>query len=218
LEGGTVTTNSGELRWPVSLATILVIALQLLLPDRLSLNFQNSILIIEILLVLFIIISNPHRIAQHKSHLWYSGIVLNLVMTISNIAGVIKLIDLLVHGKISDPKQLLFSGGSIWISNMVIFSLWYWEIDGGGAGYRFQSEKYTPDFLFTQMSNPQFAKPNWKPVYLDYFYLSLTNSSAFSPTDVLPLSRIAKSLMSIQSLISMLTLLLIVARAVNILN
>jgi len=213
-----VTTNSGELRWPVSLATILVIALQLLLPDRLSLNFQNSILIIEILLVLFIIISNPHRIAQHKSHLWYSGIVLNLVMTISNIAGVIKLIDLLVHGKISDPKQLLFSGGSIWISNMVIFSLWYWEIDGGGAGYRFQSEKYTPDFLFTQMSNPQFAKPNWKPVYLDYFYLSLTNSSAFSPTDVLPLSRIAKSLMSIQSLISMLTLLLIVARAVNILN
>lgn len=213
-----MTTNSGELRWPVSLATILVIALQLLLPDRLSLNFQNSILIIEILLVLFIIISNPHRIAQHKSHLWYSGIVLNLVMTISNIAGVIKLIDLLVHGKISDPKQLLFSGGSIWISNMVIFSLWYWEIDGGGAGYRFQSEKYTPDFLFTQMSNPQFAKPNWKPVYLDYFYLSLTNSSAFSPTDVLPLSRIAKSLMSIQSLISMLTLLLIVARAVNILN
>jgi uncharacterized membrane protein len=213
-----VTTNSGELRWPVSLATILVIALQLLLPDRLSLNFQNLILIIEILLVLFIIISNPHRIAQHKSHLWYSGIVLNLVMTISNIAGVIKLIDLLVHGKISDPTQLLFSGGSIWISNMVIFSLWYWEIDGGGAGYRFQSEKYTPDFLFTQMSNPQFAKPNWKPVYLDYFYLSLTNSSAFSPTDVLPLSRIAKSLMSIQSLISMLTLLLIVARAVNILN
>ena len=213
-----MTTNSGELRWPVSLATILVITLQLLLPDRLSLNFQNSILIIEILLVLFIIISNPHRIAQHKSHLWYSGIVLNLVMTISNIAGVIKLIELLVHGKISDPKQLLFSGGSIWISNMVIFSLWYWEIDGGGAGYRFQSEKYTPDFLFTQMSNPQFAKPKWKPVYLDYFYLSLTNSSAFSPTDVLPLSRIAKSLMSIQSLISMLTLLLIVARAVNILN
>ncbi|MEI7798125.1 MAG: hypothetical protein WCI68_05110 [Actinomycetes bacterium] len=213
-----MTTNSGELRWPVSLATILVITLQLLLPDRLSLNFQNSILIIEILLVLFIIISNPHRIAKHKSHLWYSGIVLNLVMTISNIAGVIKLIDLLVHGKISDPTQLLFSGGSIWISNMVIFSLWYWEIDGGGAGYRFQSEKYIPDFLFTQMSNPQFAKPDWKPVYLDYFYLSLTNSSAFSPTDVLPLSRIAKSLMSMQSLISMLTLLLIVARAVNILN
>lgn len=213
-----MSTNSGELRWPVSLATILVITLQLLLPDRLSLNFQDFILIIEILLVLFIIISNPNRIAQHKSHLWYSGIALNLVMTISNIAGVIKLIDLLVNGKISDPTQLLFSGGSIWISNMVIFSLWYWEIDGGGAGYRFQSEKYTPDFLFTQMSNPQFAKPNWKPVYLDYFYLSLTNSSAFSPTDVLPLSRIAKSLMSIQSLISMLTLLLIVARAVNILN
>ena len=213
-----MSTNSGELRWPVSLATILVITLQLLLPDRLSLNFQNFILVIEILLVLFIIVSNPNRIAQHKSHLWYSGIALNLVMTISNIAGVIKLIDLLVNGKISDPTQLLFSGGSIWISNMVIFSLWYWEIDGGGAGYRFQSEKYTPDFLFTQMSNPQFAKPNWKPVYLDYFYLSLTNSSAFSPTDVLPLSRIAKSLMSIQSLISMLTLLLIIARAVNILN
>ncbi|MCX6425811.1 MAG: hypothetical protein NTV47_03545 [Actinobacteria bacterium] len=213
-----MSTNSGELRWPVSLATILVITLQLLLPDRLSLNFQDFILIIEILLVLFIIISNPNRIAQHKSHLWYSGIALNLVMTISNIAGVIKLIDLLVNGKISDPAQLLFSGGSIWISNMVIFSLWYWEIDGGGSGFRSQSEKYNPDFLFTQMSNPGFAKPNWKPVYLDYFYLSLTNSSAFSPTDVLPLSRIAKSLMSIQSLISMLTLLLIVARAVNILN
>ena len=211
-------TKSGELRWPVSLATILVITLQLVLPDRLTLNFQNFILVVEILLLLFIFISNPHRIAQHKSHIWYSGIALNFVMTISNIAGVIKLIDLLVNGKITDPKLLLLSGGSIWISNMVIFSLWYWEIDGGGSGFRSQSEKYQPDFLFTQLSNPGFAKPDWKPVYLDYFYLSLTNSSAFSPTDVLPLSRIAKSLMAIQSLISMLTLFLIVARAVNVLH
>lgn len=210
--------KSGELRWPVSLATILVITLQLVLPNRLTLNFQNFIVIAEILLLLFIFISNPHRIAQHKSHIWYSGIALNFVMTISNIAGVIKLIDLLIHAKISDPTGLLLSGGSIWISNMIIFSLWYWEIDGGGAGVRFQSEKYTPDFLFAQMSNPEFAKPNWKPFYLDYFYLSLTNSSAFSPTDVLPLSRIAKSLMAIQSLISMLTLFLIVARAVNVLH
>ena len=101
---------------------------------------------------------------------------------------------------------------------MIIFSLWYWEIDGGGAGFRFQAKRYTPDFLFTQMSNPEFAKPGWKPFYLDYFYLSLTNSSAFSPTDVLPLSRIAKSLMAIQSLISMVTLFLIVARAVNVLH
>ncbi len=211
-------TKSGELRWPVSLATILVITLQLVLPDRLTLNFQNIILIVEILLLLFIFISNPHRIAQHKSHIWYSGIALNFVMTISNIAGVIKLIDLLVNGKITDPKMLLLSGGSIWISNMVIFSLWYWELDGGGSGLRSQSKKYQPDFLFTQMSNPEFAEPNWKPVYLDYFYLSLTNSSAFSPTDVLPISRIAKFLMAIQSLISMLTLLLIIARAVNVLH
>lgn len=211
-------TKSGELRWPVSVATILVITLQLVLPDRLTLNYQNIILIVEVLLLLFIFISNPHRIAQHKSHIWFSGIALNFVMTISNIAGVIKLIDLLVNGKITEPKLLLLSGGSIWISNMVIFSLWYWEIDGGGSGLRSQSDRYQPDFLFTQMSNPEFANPDWKPVYLDYFYLSLTNSSAFSPTDVLPLSRIAKSLMAIQSLISMLTLFLIVARAVNVLH
>jgi len=213
-----VGTKSGELRWPVSVATILVITLQLVLPDRLTLNYQNIILIVEVLLLLYIFISNPHRIAQHKSHVWFSGIALNFVMTISNIAGVIKLIDLLVNGKITEPKLLLLSGGSIWISNMVIFSLWYWEIDGGGSGLRSQSDRYQPDFLFTQMSNPEFAKPDWKPVYLDYFYLSLTNSSAFSPTDVLPLSRIAKSLMAIQSLISMLTLFLIVARAVNVLH
>ena len=101
---------------------------------------------------------------------------------------------------------------------MIVFALWFWELDGGGPPARLRAPKAPRDFAFIQMTDPEVAPPGWRPRYADYFYTSFTNSSAFSPTDTMPLSRTAKWLMLVESSISLLTLLLVASRAVNILS
>ena len=104
------------------------------------------------------------------------------------------------------------------MANIVIFSLWFWELDRGGPGARAEARKSVPDFLFPQMASPEYGEKDWHPKYFDYFYVSVTNASAFSPTDTAPLSRWAKLLMLVQSLTSLVTVGLVIARAVNILK
>ena len=111
---------------------------------------------------------------------------------------------------------LLINGGAIWLTNVIVFALWYWEFDRGGPAARASARKKLPDFVFTQMTAPELASRDWEPAFLDYLYLSFTNATAFSPTDTLPLSRWAKLTMMFQSGISLVTVALVVARAVNI--
>jgi hypothetical protein len=109
------------------------------------------------------------------------------------------------------------SGVVLWCTNVLLFGLWYWEVDRGGPSARLRNERDVPDFMFPQMISPQWAPPNWMPQLIDYLYLSLTNATAFSPTDTMPMTPTAKWLMSAQSLASLVTVGLVVARAVNIL-
>ena len=139
-------------------------------------------------------------------------------MTLSNTASAAKLIHHLITSQITTASELLASGGSIWLTNIVIFSLWYWDLDRGGPGARAEAKESYPDFIFPQMSDPDYAPRHWHPNFFDYLYVSFTNASAFSPTDVLPLSRWAKMLMLVQSTTSLLTVGLVIARAVNILK
>jgi uncharacterized membrane protein len=113
---------------------------------------------------------------------------------------------------------LLWSGFSIWLANIVIFSLWYWDFDRGGPTARATASDAEPDFLFPQMTDPAYAEPGWHPRYFDYLYVSLTNASAFSPTDTMPLTRWAKLLMGTQSATSLVLVGMVLARAVNILH
>ena len=101
---------------------------------------------------------------------------------------------------------------------MVVFSLWYWEFDRGGPGARAEAIDPYPDFLFPQMTNAEYSPEEWRPTYFDYLFTSYTNASAFSPTDVMPLTRWAKMLMMVQSATSLITVGLVIARAVNILH
>jgi hypothetical protein len=118
----------------------------------------------------------------------------------------------------NSPGPLLVTGGIIWLTNVIVFGLWYWEFDRGGPVSRAHAYKMYPDFLFAQMTTPQLAPPDWEPAFGDYLYLSFTNAAAFSPTDVLPLSRWAKMAMTAQATVSIVTVALVVARAVNILR
>jgi len=210
--------HEGEHRLAVSLVVVLVITLQFLLPRDLSLGFQRYICGLEALLLISLIALTPRRIGKHHAPTRNLSIALTSIMTISNISSAVKLIDGLVQGTIKDANMLLLSGGSIWMANIVIFSLWFWELDRGGPGSRAEARKPLPDFLFPQMSSPEYREKGWHPTFFDYLYISVTNASAFSPTDTAPLSRWAKILMMVQSLTSLVTVGLVIARAVNILK
>jgi hypothetical protein len=113
---------------------------------------------------------------------------------------------------------LVFSAIEIYLTNVIIFGLWYWELDGGGPAARLEARSPYRDFLFPQMNAPKTAPPGWRPTFLDYLYVSLTNATAFSPTDTLPLTRKVKALMGVQCLASLLIVALVAGRAVNILT
>ena len=115
------------------------------------------------------------------------------------------------------PTELIFAAMQIWMTNVIVFGLWYWELDRGGPSARCRTSHREPDFLFPQMSTPAAAPPDWAPMFVDYLYVAFTNATAFSPTDTLPLTTWAKVLMAVQALASLLTVALVAGRAVNIL-
>jgi hypothetical protein len=212
--------TEGEPRWQVSLALAAAIALQLPVTGRLVLLRPIWILpILDLLLLIGLVIANPRRINRETVMLRYASLTLIALISLANAWSAGKLIADIIHGV--GPGQatsLLINGGSIWLTNVLVFALWYWEFDRGGPVARALALKPYPDFQFVQMTSPELAPPGWEPMFGDYFYLAFTNASAFSPTDVMPLSRWAKMLMLAQSAMSLLIVALVIARAINILG
>jgi len=148
-------------------------------------------------------------------------IALLTLVWVFNVLGVLLLVASLVSpsGVHLTGGQLLFTGGGVWLTDVIAFALAFWELDCGGPVARaLATHRATPDFQFPQDENPQLAPVGWSPRLWDYAYLSLTNSIAFSPTDAMPLTRQAKALMAAESTLSAVTILLVAARAVNILQ
>lgn len=211
--------TNGEPRWPASVAVVLAMALQVTLPGRVAAHPRWLLPGIEAILLGGIVAANPTRISRRSAELRTAGIALIGVITVANAWSAARLVDALLQGRATqDPTSLLLTGGSIWLTNVVAFALWYWEMDRGGPAARAHAARPHPDFLFPQMGSPELAPADWEPAFVDYLYLSFTNAAAFSPTDVLPLARWAKLTMLTQSAVSLLTVALVVARAVNTLK
>jgi uncharacterized membrane protein len=213
--------TTGEARWQVALCTAAAIALQIAVPERLVLLRPAWILLaLEGLLLIALVMANPHRINRESRVLRSLSLTLAAVLSLANGWSVARLATNIVQGTQSGtPRALLITGAAIWLTNVIIFALWYWEFDRGGPVARALATKPYPDFLFAQMTSPPDLVPaDWEPAFADYLYLAFTNAAAFSPTDVLPLSRWAKMAMTVQSVISIVTIVLVVARAVNILH
>ncbi|WP_329371739.1 DUF1345 domain-containing protein [Streptomyces sp. NBC_00669] len=209
----------GEPRWAATASVLAVVAIQLVLPDRLVGHPRILVPVVEAALLACLIALNPHRIERGSRTYRVLSLVLTLAIGAANLYSVVLLVRGLAEGTDHTPAgRLLLTGGAIWLINVVIFALAYWELDRGGPAARAHGEQDVPDLLFPQLQSPQLSPPHWEPAYLDYFYLSFTNSTAFSPTDVLPVTRKAKLLMMAQSAVSLVTVVLVVARAVNILN
>ncbi len=172
----------------------------------------------EFVLLLVLFASDPARMSRESPRLRVLGLSLSALVGLSNAIAVVLLVDSLAHGDQTDAVELLRSGGEVWLINMLAFALFYWELDRGGPAARALARHDLPDFLFPQMQSPDMADPDWEPHFVDYLYLAFTNSTAFSPTDVLPLLRWAKLLMMLQAGISVVVVALVVARAVNVLG
>jgi hypothetical protein len=213
--------TQGELRWPVAITTALAIGLQVAVPDKLVLVKPSWILpVAQGALLLILVMANPHRINRQSTTMRSVSLFLGALLTLANVWSVARLAIGITQGNIGrNPGQLLITGGVIWLTNVIVFGLWYWEFDRGGPVARALNlgGRY-PDFQFPQMVSPaEMVPPDWEPAFLDYLYLAFTNASAFSPTDVMPMSRWAKVAMTVQSIISIVTVALVVSRAVNIL-
>ena len=211
-------------RWPASLALLACIALSLILPAEVTISPRWIVPMLE-LLVLIPLLLGRHRHPEEAR--WIRRLTLALIslITVSNALSVALLVHhLLQPGQIPTlGRPLVYSAIIIWSTNVIIFSLWYWEIDRGGPTVRATPTEELPDFLFPQMGldrrmRATMVEPDWRPRYLDYLYVALTNGAAFSPTDAMPLTRRVKSMMALQSVISMVTVIVVAARAVNILN
>jgi uncharacterized membrane protein len=210
----------GEHRWPVSVSIIAAIVLQVLLPPRLTTPLPTAMLpALEGALLIGLAIANPVRIEKRGPTVRALSIALIFLITVANLTSGVLLIRAILEGKAgTSAAPLLASGASIWATNVIAFALWYWEFDRGGPVNRAQGTSRLPDLMFPQMAAPQLAPPEWEPRFVDYLYLSFTNATAFSPTDVMPLARWAKLTMLVQSALSLAVGALVIARAVNILR
>jgi hypothetical protein len=209
----------GELRWTVTIAIAAALALQLTLPDHLVLGPRWLMPSLGGLLLVLFFATNPRPRLDATSRLLRSlGLAIIGTISLANFYSAARLIDSLLNGGVNDPARLLMNGGAIWLTNVIVFALWYWDFDRGGPVARAHALRKYTDFQFPQMENPELAPKDWEPTFVDYLYLSFTNALAFSPTDVMPLSRWAKLTMLLQSLLSVLVVALVIARAVNILK
>jgi uncharacterized membrane protein len=172
------------------------------------------------LVLLALIAADPGRIDRSTALVrWVSRLLLGLLALSAALSTAMLIHVLVVGGALTESaSRLLLVGGDVWISNNIVFALLYWEVDGGGSVARALRPSEYPDLAFPQQMNPDLAPPGWRPMFIDYLYLGITNGLAFSPTDTMPLVPWAKLTMAFQSLISLAILGLVIARAVNILH
>ena len=211
----------GESRIPPALTVTVAIAAQALLSDQLVPGPQFLLPGIEAALLLGLLAADPNRLTRESKDLRLLSIALILVVALGNAWSLVSLVQQLVNGGGVTGRTLLSAAAGGWITHLIVFGLAYWELDRGGplgrAGAR-PAPPY-PDLWFPQDGDAKIAAPaTWHPVLVDYLFVSLTAATAFSPTDTMPLSPRAKLMMGGQSLISLLTIGLVAARAVNILH
>jgi uncharacterized membrane protein len=203
-------------------ATAVAIGLQLPVSGRVLLVRPGWVLpAVQALLLIGIVAANPRRINRESRLLRSAALALAALLSVANAWSAAALVIDISRGK-GPPTAgpLLVTGGAIWLTNVIVFALWYWEFDQGGPVARaLANQPRYPDFLFPNMmvrDDPLLCPKDWEPSFIDYLYLAFTNATAFSPTDTMPMSRWAKLAMTLQSLVSLVTVALVVARAVNI--
>jgi hypothetical protein len=207
-----------EARWPMVAAVVAAIALTVLRPAEVRVAPPWVLPLIEAVLLVALIANDPGRIDRRSAVLRVLSICVVGILVVDALLATGLLISVLIQGgeATNSAGELLRAGTCVWASNVIAFALLYWELDAGGAAARAHGMPRTLDLAFPQQLNPEVAPAGWRPRFVDYLYLGLTASTAFSPTDVFPLAPWAKIAMGAQALISLAVLGLVIARAVNV--
>jgi len=210
-----------ESRWPMALAVLATGGLRAVLPAQLRAGDARwAFVVVLVVLLAVIVIGDPGRIDRDST--WLRALTGTLIGLISvvNASSAVRLVAGIIDGAMfsTDANILLASGGAIWITNIIAFGLWYWDLDRHGAAARARHAGHQPAFVFPEMTNAQYVRDDWYPKFIDYLHLSFTTATAFSPTDVSAIRPWAKLMMMTEEAISLVVAVLVVSRAVNILK
>jgi hypothetical protein len=229
-EPGSERVRPGEPRLPAAIAVITAIVLYAVLPSQLLIGPRFVVPVLEALLFIPLVVANPRRMTRENKMLRRTSIGLVLVIAAANAGALGLLVHDLVTGGAGQGKDLLLAAAQVWFTNVLVFALAYWELDRGGPVSRARIPRPglpTADFRFPQdedhdaiaeVARRSAAKSGWTPGFVDYLYISVTNSSAFSPTDTMPLSPRAKLLMGTESVSALLLSVLVISRGVSLLQ
>jgi hypothetical protein len=222
--------SRGEARFAAGAAIIVAAVLYLLLPNPLIVGPRLLVPLAELALFVPLLIANPHRFTRETAPLRAASIALVALIAVANMTALGLLVHTLVDGHAEAGRLLLLGAAQVWVTNMIAFALAFWELDRGGPVARaLEPHDSLPpaDFRFPQdedhdaiaeVAAGSSKLSDWSPAFVDYLYLSVTNSSAFSPTDTMPLSHRAKMLMSVESLSALVLMVIVIARGVNVLQ
>ena len=205
----------------MALAVLAAGGLRAALPPQLRSGDARWLFIVVVVgLLVILILGDPGRIDRDSASLrLLTGTLIGLISAVNAVAAVRLVAGIIGAVKFStDANVLLASGGAIWLSNVIAFGLWYWDLDRGGAAARARGSSRQPAFVFPEMTNAQYVGPDWYPKFMDYLHLSFTTGTAFSPTDVSAIRPWAKLMMMTEEAISLVVAILVVSRAVNILK
>jgi uncharacterized membrane protein len=205
----------------MAVAVLLTGVLRTFLPPELRLHDARWLfLAMLVVLVVVLIVGDPGRIDRQATWLRITTTSLIGLITLVNAGSSIRLVISIVYSEpfTQTARVLLACGGIIWLTNVIAFGLWYWDLDRGGPAARAAGTAIKPAFLFPEMSNPEYVREDWYPTFVDYLHLSFNTAMAFSPTDVSAIKPWAKVMMMSEEAISVVVGVLVVARAVNILT
>jgi hypothetical protein len=188
------------------------------LPESISAGPRWLVPALELVLVVPLTVYAPYRHAEEQRIARAASLFLLGVVIVADGISLLFLINAVVTGGLNDGGELVRSGAVIWLSMVIGFGLLFWELDSGGPAARARPDPAEPDFLFPQMGTHEIGQQDWMPRFFDYLYVSFTNSTAFSPTDTLPLTQRAKLLMLIEAMSAITTVVMVVGRAVNVLK
>jgi uncharacterized membrane protein len=206
-----------EPRWPASLAVLTALLLYVTLPRSFTVGPGWVIPALDVALLIPLTVRAPYRRREEARLVRLASLLLIALVTLANVASLVLLMRVVLSGGGVTGRELVFSGIQIWLTLILVFALWYWEVDRGGPTIRGHPDQREPDFLYPQMAAHALGQSQWMPKFVDYLYLSFTNATAFSPTDTMPLTPRAKLLMLIEALVSITTVVMVAGRAVNIL-
>ena len=219
--------------WMARGAVVVIVVMQLLVSSRMSIAPRWAAPLVELALLapLSVATAWTYRRAKHaktqahwvpilnvrRSVRWLA-VFLTGVVSLVNLGSLVLLVKAMLAGHAGGGPTLLLDAGNIWVTNVIAFALWFWNVDRGGPAARGLVQSQKADFLFSNMLPGPTDEASWSPGFIDYLYLAFTNATALSPADTLPLSGRAKVLMMMQSTVSMATIVLVAARAVNIMQ